>query len=63
MTKLQPALSPHLIEKRLKQALEHYENLFEDAPTVKHMTVMEDLAGNSYVTPLEMAQVCRNIKK
>lgn len=63
MTKLQPLMSPHLVEKRLKQALEHYENIFEGTPAVSHMTVLESLAGNPYVTPLEMAQVCRNIKK
>lgn len=63
MTKLQQTLSPHLVDRRLKQALEHYENIFGGTPTVTHKTVLESLAGNPYVTPLEMAQVCRNIKK
>lgn len=63
MTKGQRMLSPQLIQKRMAQALEHYTVVFGEPPGDKHKTVLEDLAGNPYVTPLEMVHCCKNIKK
>ena len=56
-------MSPRLLKDRIAKCREGYEAAYGHPPGDKHAAVIECLAGVALLTPLDIVQCCKNIKK